>query len=311
MLELLEQEIIQHGERARIVPVSRLHAIRQDIQELKDSGTLNDFQRYIVSDLYQLGEPGTDFEVRSILIVASPSPASAKITFTWNGKRIPLMVPAAYVDNAATPARIERYLRGFLDPRGYHIQYAPRLPRKLLAVRSGLGLYGRNNICYVEGMGSFLNLAPYVSDIPPVEDCWHEIRHMDICHTCHACLDNCPTVAITQTRFLIDNERCLTYFNEAAGKEFPEWIDPSVHHALYGCSRCQAVCPVNRHYLANTIEPAEFTEEETSLLFDGESFECFPESLKQKIDALDMKHYLGALPRNLRVLFAKDASHQA
>ena len=170
MLELLERKAIQHGDRAKIVPVSRLHAIRQDIQALKDSGTLNGFQHYIVSDLYQLDEPETDFEIRSVLTVASPSPASAKITFTWNGKRIPLMVPAAYVDNATTPVRIARYLRAFLDPRGYHIQYAPRLPRKLLAVRSGLGFYGRNNICYVEGMGSFLNLAPYVSDIPPLED---------------------------------------------------------------------------------------------------------------------------------------------
>ena len=31
---------------------------------------------------------------------------------------------------------------------------------KLAAVRSGLAQYGRNNICYVEGMGSFFHSTP-------------------------------------------------------------------------------------------------------------------------------------------------------
>jgi epoxyqueuosine reductase len=33
------------------------------------------------------------------------------------------------------------------------------LPLKSLAVRSGLAAYGRNNVCYVPGMGSFLELV--------------------------------------------------------------------------------------------------------------------------------------------------------
>jgi epoxyqueuosine reductase len=308
MTEALKQEIIRHGDRAAIVPIGRLQSIRQDVAELKDSGVLNDFQHNIVDNIYHLDKPDADFKIHSLLIVASPSPSSATITFNRNGKRIPLTLPAAYVDNATAPARIERYLQAYLNLRGYHVQYAPRLPRKLLAVRSGLGLYGKNNICYVEGMGSYLNLAPYVSDISHGEDCWRDIGHMELCRTCQACFRNCPTGAITQTRFLIDNERCLTYFNEAGREwEFPEWMDPSVHHTLYGCARCQAVCPVNKEFLTNTIEAAEFTEEETSLLLEGEPFERFPQKLQQKVNALDMKQYLGALPRNMRILFARVA----
>ena len=156
-------------------------------------------------------------------------------------------------------------------------------------------------------MGSFLNLAPYFSDIPGMEACWHDIRQMDVCSDCQACLHNCPTAAITSTRFLIDNERCLTYFNEAGGQgDFPEWIDPSSHHTLYGCSRCQTVCPANKKYLSNIIEPVEFTEEETILLWEGKPFEHFPETLKKKVKEIDMVNYLGALPRNLRVLFSRE-----
>ena len=35
---------------------------------------------------------------------------------------------------------------------------------KLAAVRSGLAQYGRNNICYVEGMGSFFSFHAYLTD---------------------------------------------------------------------------------------------------------------------------------------------------
>jgi epoxyqueuosine reductase len=105
-------------------------------------------------------------------------------------------------------------------------------------------------------------------------------------------------------RFLIDNERCLTYFNEAGGEwEYPGWIDPSMHHTLYGCLRCQIVCPANRPYVNNEMEPVEFTEEETGFLLKGKPFETFPESLRQKVEALGMAEYLGAIPRNLRILF--------
>lgn len=309
MIELIKQEILKHGDKAKVVPIKCLGEIKQDIDDLKNSGYLNNFQKYIVSDLYILNLPDTDFEIRSIIIVASPSPSLAKITFNWKGKRIPLMLPASYIDKDTAPLRIEKYLNEFLNPRGHYIKYAPGLPRKLLAVRSGLGVYGRDNICYVEGMGSFLNLTPYFSDIQCIEDSWHAIRQMDLCKKCTACLENCPTVAITNDRFLINNERCLTYFNEGGGEwDFPEWIDPSSHNCIYGCLKCQMVCPKNNEYLDNVIEPVEFTEEETQILLEGKPLEQFSGELKQKVKELDMFGYLGVLPRNLKLLLNRETT---
>jgi epoxyqueuosine reductase len=308
MTGFVTQETLDHGDKSAIVPISRLQDIQQNIGDLKRSGFLNDFQKYIVDDLYALDVPDTDFEIRSILVVASPNPLLARIAFHWQGKRIPLMLPASYLNEVSGPPRIEQYLNASLNPRGYHVQYAPGLPRKLFAVRSGLGAYGRNNICYVEGMGSSPFLATYFSDVPCTEASWHNIRQMDLCKSCKACLNNCPTGAITTDRFLINNERCLTYWNEAGTeRDFPEWIPPSVHHTIYGCLRCQTVCPMNKDYLHTIIEPEEFTEEETVFLVEGKPFELFPETLKQKVKALDMYNYLGALPRNLRVLFDREA----
>ena len=308
MIESIKQEILNHGDMFQIVPVSRLQDIAEDIKNLKSSGFLNSFQEYIVNDLYMLDVPDAGFEILSIIIVASPSPALVKIIFNRKGKRLPLMLPAAYIDKKSAPAGIEHYLNEYLSPRGYHVKYAPQLPRKLLAVRSGLGLYGRNNICYVQDMGSFLNLAPFYSDVPVKEPSWHIIRQMDLCKECKVCLVNCPTAAISNDRFLIDNERCLTYFNEAGGEyDFPEWIDPSSHNAIYGCLKCQTVCPVNKEFLDNIVEPVEFTEAETLLLVEGKPLEKFPDVLVQKINTIDMLPYLSALPRNLKVLFDMQA----
>jgi epoxyqueuosine reductase len=303
MIDILSEAIANRGDRVKIIPISRLPEIKRDIEDLRRSQPLTNFQKYIVNDLYRLDPSDTDFDIASILIVASPSPPLAQIIFNRNGKSIPLLLPASYIDKEAAPPRIQKYLHEFLAPGGYHVQYAPRLPRKLLAARSGLGAYGRNNICYVEGMGSFLNLTPFFSDIPATAEDWHEIRPMALCNDCNACLKNCPTAAITAERFLINNERCLTYFNEAGGEwDFPEWIDRSAHHCLYGCLKCQIICPKNREYLNQTMEPLEFSETETRLLLEGKPAAQFPEELALKVEQLAMGDYLAALPRNLKVL---------
>lgn len=65
-----------------------------------------------------------------------------------------------------------------LEPAGY--QATPSLlPLKSLAAHSGLAVYGRNNICYVPGMGSFLELVGLYSDLPCSEDTWQEARTID------------------------------------------------------------------------------------------------------------------------------------
>ena len=177
------------------------------------------------------------------------------------------------------------------------------LPLKLLTVRSGLGRYGRNNICYVEGMGSFHRLEAFYTSYPFSVDSWQKVEIMDICSSCLLCMEDCPTQAIPAERVLIDAQRCLTHFNEDVG-EFPKWINTQSHNALVGCMRCQIICPENQQFI-NMIDRRElFSEEETEIMLKGTAKGNLPGDLYSKLKRLNMEEYYLILSRNLNVLLS-------
>ena len=114
---------------------------------------------------------------------------------------------------------------------------------KQLAVRSGLAAYGRNNITYIDGFGSFHQLQAFYTD-QPLEVHWGKLQMYRLCKGCRICLDDCPTGAIRSSDFVIDPARCITLFNEYPDP-LPAWIPASAHNALVGCLRCQLTCPGN------------------------------------------------------------------
>jgi len=175
-----------------------------------------------------------------------------------------------------------------------------------LAVRSGLGQYGKNNICYVSGMGSFLQLVAAYSDMPCEEDSWQEPSMLQACEKCDLCRRACPTGAIPSDRFLLRAELCISYHNEKKGDiPFPSWMDPAWHNCIEGCMRCQRACPVDKKFLSWVGDEEEFSEEETALLLQGASHEKLPEETVRKLTHLDILNDLGILPRNLGVFFKK------
>lgn len=302
MIELLQKEILAHGDKCRVIPAGRLKDLREDIEDFRNNEHLNGFQKFIADSMYQFDLPTFDFEVRSIVVIASPVPSYANVIFHWRKRKIPAVSPARSCEGEVDAAAASKqYLTSLLEATGYCIGEAPTLPLKRLAVRSGLAAYGRNNICFVDGMGSFLTLVAYLSNLEPVDDNWYDVRQMDSCASCTACLRNCPTGAILKDRFLINNERCLSYFNEGTG-DFPEWLPKSAHHSLYDCLMCQSICPANREYVSNVIGPIEFDEWETNLLLSGGPMDKYPPDLEHKVKLLGMDRWIDAIPRNLKVL---------
>jgi len=260
------------------------------------------FRNYL-SD-FVFSPPDSLPEARSLTVVAVPDPQT-RFTFTCNGKRIPTIVPPTYLHSQRNDKQAEDALAEILAPVGYRVIQA-RLPKKPLAVRSGLAAYGKNNITYVPGMGSFHRLVAFYSDLPCQQDDWQEPRIMERCEKCSACLRHCPTGAITAERFLLRAERCITFRNEEPGDvPFPEWLDPSWHNCLVGCLRCQSICPENRDFVEWITEGAEFSAEETTLLVEGAPLDQLPAALVKKLEQSDLVAQLDTLPRNLKILLER------
>jgi epoxyqueuosine reductase len=178
------------------------------------------------------------------------------------------------------------------------------LPWKLLAVRSGLARYGKNNITYISGLGSFYRLVAFVSDLPCPADRWEALRFLNDCTHCDACTKACPGGAIGAGRFLLHAERCMTFHNERQG-EFSAWLNPSWHHCLVGCMVCQKVCPVNKNFRKWIVDGPTFSAQETDFIMQTVGQDKLPHKTVLKMDQLDMIEYLGVLGRNLQALASK------
>jgi epoxyqueuosine reductase len=123
------------------------------------------------------------------------------------------------------------------------------------------------------------------------------------CESCDRCLRGCPTGAIREDRFLLDVDRCITYWNEQPPEEdFPKWLQPSWHNCLIGCMICQRVCPANKHFLDWIETGVAFSEDETDILLQGTPFDNVPQSLKDKLEKSDLAGIIELFPRNLGAL---------
>jgi epoxyqueuosine reductase len=221
---------------------------------------------------------------RTIVVVAVPQPV-VRVGFRWQGKDCPAEIAPGYFSRV-DESRAEELLNNTLAAAGYEMVRA-HLPLKTLAVRAGLAEYGRNNITYVPGMGSFFRLLAFFSDCPCDEDNWGKYRVMSACNDCSLCSRNCPTACIGDERFLIHAENCLGYLGQRQ-PDFPYWVrlQPDWPAGLVGCMRCQSVCPVNRPYLDNNRDGPYFSEEETRLVLEAVPLDRLPPETRRKLSGM-------------------------
>ena len=302
MLAHIQEALAKQGHKAALVSLDILDRLQEDLSDLQDKEKINDYQNRLIEKRYDWKLPEADFEIKSILIVGKANTVT-RLRFQFNGKEIPILMPPGYNEYTDAHDRVEHFLQQLLGEKGFQCKPTPMLPNKLLAVRSGFAKYGRNNIAYIEGMGSFCQIYLFYSDIPIEKYPFSEDLNMKSCASCGACIKACPTGAIMKDRFLLDCKRCLTFFNEDEEYPFPDWIDPKVHHALYGCYRCQEICPVNKVQVLKPIEEVLFTEEETKILLEGGPIDAYPDRLKNEIKRLNIEEYLPVVPRNLNAIF--------
>ncbi|MBJ2173737.1 tRNA epoxyqueuosine(34) reductase QueG [Aureibaculum sp. A20] len=112
---------------------------------------------------------------------------------------------------------------------------------KAWAAKSGLGWIGKHSNLLTQQVGSFYFIAELIIDL----DLNYDAPTTDHCGTCTACIDACPTQAITDP-YVVDGSKCISYFTIELKNEIPNSVKGQFDDWMFGCDICQDVCPWNR-----------------------------------------------------------------
>jgi epoxyqueuosine reductase len=138
--------------------------------------------------------------------------------------------------------KLAEQLQAEVGPLGFRVftDSAPVLEVEL-AARSGLGWRGKHTLTLHRDAGSMFFLGEIFIDLalPPTEPVTGH------CGECRACIDVCPTAAITAP-YRVDARRCISYLTIEHDGPIPEELRPLLGNRIYGCDDCQLACPWNK-----------------------------------------------------------------
>ena len=139
------------------------------------------------------------------------------------------------------------------------------------AVRAGLGFIGRNHQLIIPGQGSMVFLGEIVTTAEA--DRYDEPLTLKDhpCADCRRCLDACPTGALTSAEPTaqptltsqlspLNSIACLSYQTIEHRGPLADGIADKLGTTIYGCDRCQRVCPHNRLAEPTTIAELQPSE---------------------------------------------------
>lgn len=144
--------------------------------------------------------------------------------------------------------------RSFLRAAGINSSVPYNLPHRVAAARAGMGTFGKNCLFYANraARGSSWTLpiavvvdAVFEPDTPTVEtDCPEWCRN--------ACIAACPTRAL-KGNSRINPRQCISYLTYYGDGLTPLELREPMGMFVYGCDRCQNVCPRNQPWLAQDL----------------------------------------------------------
>lgn len=125
---------------------------------------------------------------------------------------------------------------------GYRVfvDSAPVL-EKPLAQKAGIGWVGKHTNIIHDKAGSWFFLGELYTDLPLAVDSPSESH----CGSCAACIDVCPTNAITAP-YQLDARRCISYLTIELRDAIPVEFRKAIGNRIYGCDDCQIFCPWNK-----------------------------------------------------------------
>jgi epoxyqueuosine reductase len=142
-------------------------------------------------------------------------------------------------------AMLERLLARWREEAGpfqarCYVDTGPIVERAYAAA-AGIGSWGKNTCLLHPEHGSWFFLGEIVSELALPGDAPRD----DMCGSCTACLEACPTGAL-RAPFTLDATLCISYLTIEQKGAIAEERRPDIGRHVFGCDICQDVCPWNR-----------------------------------------------------------------
>lgn len=182
-------------------------------------------------------------QAKSIIAVCQCYLTDERVDFTEPGRPHGLIARYTWRNHYLDLRKKLRTLAQYINKRGptlYRVYSNGPVAEKPIALRSGIGYYGKHTIVINRTYGSWIVLGEIITDINLEPD---EPLDMD-CGDCRQCLDACPTKAIIRP-YIIDRRKCIQALTNWYGV-IPGEIARVWGNRLYGCTTCQEVCPANK-----------------------------------------------------------------
>ncbi|HZJ57646.1 MAG TPA: 4Fe-4S double cluster binding domain-containing protein [Clostridia bacterium] len=167
----------------------------------------------------------------------------------------------------------------FLKKVGYEAMVHPPLPAKELALRAGIGYFGKNSLIHTEKYGSWISLHFILTDANLSPDTGMET--LTDCGDCDLCISACPNGAIKTDGRVIPS-KCLRH-HMLSSDFVPGDIRDKIGNKMLGCDICQMVCPFNKCGVSAASLPAY---DEMTLFDIGNILNEWPAGLKKRMDRM-------------------------
>ena len=149
--------------------------------------------------------------------------------------------------------RIRQFV-AFLRDNGMNAKVSFSIPQKAAAARAGVGNFGKNCLLYATNAA---RQSSWISPITIIVDKEFESCTPTTGIGCpqwcrNACIAACPTKAL-KGNCVIDSKRCISYLTYFGEDITPLELREPMGLYIYGCDRCQEVCPRNRAWMSQVL----------------------------------------------------------
>lgn len=153
------------------------------------------------------------------------------------------------IEHGAEHQHLVDFMR-FLKDQGVRVWFDEELPARMSAARAGVVTYGKNCFAYARNS---MRGASWLESIPLILDTELEPDEPSIELGCpewckNACIAACPTGALYAPKKM-NPLRCIAFNSYYTNGITPLDLREPMGTWVYGCDRCQEVCPRNQPWL--------------------------------------------------------------